>query len=1063
MKLGTAMLVCLVLTPGASVAGAGGKPTAWWSFDDGLADVSGHVHPLTGTSVAYAPGKRGRALRLARDTLTASDAPSLRLTPGFRLACRVYFTAPPSRAQQLVCKEGEYLLRVDDKREGGRFSFFVCLDGWEPRVSLTMPTGERWYDVEAEWTGVEMRLSVNGKTVAVPRVGTPKPTTNPVRIGPATCLLDEVKLWNPGFEQARRFTAAIKAVPPVQRVPQTHFGGADGWEGWQGEGATLRKTEKGGLLAHLPGPSGWLVNPRLEVDAGTHSWLSLDLRSPTAEHVQVCFVTDVSSGVAVLPVWSFRRTCLLDLASHPAWRGTVKLLALSVSAAGAHDLFVDNVWLADKPRGRPFLYVRNVAPGRAILRVGRRETVVAVVRNLGVAAKGVEVRLRPPPGVEVIGETVKRLPSLPFQGTARVEWTLAAGRAVVGRATVSVAWAGRSQPSGDSGSLVAQRRLSAAARKSLLLEFHPAYTGPAFSSVPPPRPAPSDYLLLMHYCPLWKVGTHYGWGKIENWPERRPALGWYDEGSPQVTDWQIKYALEHGIQGFIYCWYRADFSPEIHQLLGHAVHDGLMKAKYRDRFKFAIMWENGCGKGVRDRADLLDNLFPFWLKNYFTHPSYVTVDNKPLLFVWRPERVSPQVGGTKGTREAFAAMRAACRERGFAGLYLVGCVERADAGLLKRLAAEGWDATSAYATWGQPNERPGRDLEGITTLSHRAHLLAEVDVWKGKKAVGALPDIVSVMMGWDPRPWHGVHTRSYWAGTTVENFRLACRNAKRLVDATPGNGLDKRIVVFDNWDEFGEGHYLAPTAGFGFRFLDAIRQVFCRPCGPCRHVIPEDVGLAPPEHGYLERRKLLGGERPRRVVDDRLLEWTFDNDPPAVARDSSACHFNGLKQDLASAEGVHGKGVRCAGGTITLPADPLLFPPAGITVDLWLKTTVPNQNDRWILNTVHAANTGYRLGLIGGKLAWQIPQTPWSHLLVDPDPLPLGRWVHVVATYEGTVMRLYVNGRCKGRLPRRGTVTPSEGMFCLGSFGQTDRRHNFLGVLDEMKLFVGAKPPPSTR
>ena len=30
-------------------------------------------------------------------------------------------------------------------------------------------------------------------------------------------------------------------------------------------------------------------------------------------------------------------------------------------------------------------------------------------------------------------------------------------------------------------------------------------------------------------------------------PERKPVLGWYDEASPEVADWQIKWAVEHGI------------------------------------------------------------------------------------------------------------------------------------------------------------------------------------------------------------------------------------------------------------------------------------------------------------------------------------------------------------------------------------------------------------------------------------------------------------------------------------------------------------------------------------
>lgn len=99
-----------------------------------------------------------------------------------------------------------------------------------------------------------------------------------------------------------------------------------------------------------------------------------------------------------------------------------------------------------------------------------------------------------------------------------------------------------------------------------------------------------------------------------------------------------------------------------------------------------------------------------------------------------------------------------------------------------------------------------------------------------------------------------------------------------------------------------------------------------------------------------------------------------------------------------------------------------------------------------------AANTGYRLGLVGGKLAWQIPQEPWSHLLVGPDRVPLGKWTHVAATHDGQTMRLLVDGKLKGELPRVGAIRPSEAKLVLGSFAPGDSRHNFVGVIDEVKL-----------
>ncbi|MBM4081176.1 MAG: hypothetical protein FJ278_15845, partial [Planctomycetes bacterium] len=635
---------------------------------------------------------------------------------------------------------------------------------------------------------------------------------------------------------------------------------------------------------------------------------------------------------------------------------------------------IERLRLSDKPEGKPFLYARSLSPERAILRVGRDEKIVAIVRNLGGAAKRSEAKLTVPKGIEVLSDATRKLSELDHNATERVEWVVKAKKPVEGHAEVAFTADG-----------------FASSRQDVALRFVPSPNLPKASYVPPPRPAKSPYLVLMHYCALWKLGTHYGWQKIEPWPDRRPAIGFYDEGTPEVADWHIKYALEHGVQGFIYCWYRADLKPTITHTLGHAIHDGLLKARYRDQFKFAIMWENGCAQGVKDRDDLMGNLLPYWMDNYFKHPSYVKIDNKPLLYIWVPSRVHAQLGGPEGTRKAFDDMRAACRKEGFDGLHIVGCVGNADKRLLEDMGKAGWDASSAYAVWPGPSAQADRDVEGISTHPHRDATLAQKDVLLGKKAVGALPDVVCVMMGWDPRPWHGAKTSSYQANPSPENFEAACRNAKQIVDSTPGNGLDKRVVALDNWCEFGEGHYLEPVAGFGFQFLDAARRVFCTDREPCVDITPEDVGLELPERVYKAYRAIVGPSGSlvkRKVVDDLIAWWAFDEQDENLALDSSACDFKGFKQHFESAPGVKGKAFRCKGGWVSLEAHELFFPLSGLTVELWFKTDLAGQSDKWMLNTVGRSDTGYRLGLTGGKLGWQIPQTPWSHMLSDPDPAP---------------------------------------------------------------------------
>jgi hypothetical protein len=182
----------------SAISGCGGKDksvVAHFPFDGSVSDASGKGHHAGG-ELKFAEGKEGEALLLKSQTLEVPNSPDLQLRPDLSIDCWTYFEEKPLGTQVIVVKESEYLLRVDDALEGGQFSFFVYLNGWEPRVSTVIPEPGQWYHLVAKWTGKESSLEVNGQKVSAGRSGTPKPTSNSVFIGKATCRIDELKLKN---------------------------------------------------------------------------------------------------------------------------------------------------------------------------------------------------------------------------------------------------------------------------------------------------------------------------------------------------------------------------------------------------------------------------------------------------------------------------------------------------------------------------------------------------------------------------------------------------------------------------------------------------------------------------------------------------------------------------------------------------------------------------------------------------------------------------------------------------------------------------------------------------
>ena len=96
--------------------------------------------------------------------------------------------------------------------------------------------------------------------------------------------------------------------------------------------------------------------------------------------------------------------------------------------------------------------------------------------------------------------------------------------------------------------------LSLALVCALGLAAEPATAGKPY--IPEPQPVKTSILVGAHHCPLWEADKPQMWANVLKHPERTPALGFYAQENPEVADWETKWAVEHGVSFFIYCWYR---------------------------------------------------------------------------------------------------------------------------------------------------------------------------------------------------------------------------------------------------------------------------------------------------------------------------------------------------------------------------------------------------------------------------------------------------------------------------------------------------------------------------
>ena len=270
----------------------------------------------------------------------------------------------------------------------------------------------------------------------------------------------------------------------------------------------------------------------------------------------------------------------------------------------------------------------------------------------------------------------------------------------------------------------------------------------------------------MYYFPGWATASQ--WAPIRRFPERRPVLGWYREGNPELADWQIKWAVEHGITFFAYDWYWSRGSRQ----LEHALHDGYFKARYHRLLKFCLLWANHNAPGTSSQGDCLA-VTRYWITNYFHRPEHLTVAGKPVVIIFSPQRLREDLGAL-GVKQAFDAMRALCRQEGLEGLHLIACV--GDAVAPRQAAAEGYDAVTAY-NW------PGLGMTGKGMYAPFETLVAGYAVigaiWSEQSPIPSLP--LPLSGGWDSRPWHGENDLIRF-GRTPDLFQQHLIDARKLLE-----------------------------------------------------------------------------------------------------------------------------------------------------------------------------------------------------------------------------------------------------------------------------------------
>ncbi len=194
-----------------------------------------------------------------------------------------------------------------------------------------------------------------------------------------------------------------------------------------------------------------------------------------------------------------------------------------------------------------------------------------------------------------------------------------------------------------------------------------------------------------------------------------------------------------------------------------------------------------------------------------------------------------------------------------------------------------------------------------------------------------------------------------------------------------------------------------------------------------------------------------------------VAHYRLNETSGTVASDAAGSYSGTLRNGAAWAPGRYAGGVSFDGinDYISLPA--INASGSGFTVAMWVRTSSFRPSDQQFLSKATGTSEqqhDWMLGLSSGRrLRFRLKSNGVTTTLTAySGDLPQDTWYHATATYDGTRMRLYVNGVEVGSTSKSGAVAMNANVpVNLGRNPDGARYMN--GVLDDVRIYNRALTP----
>jgi len=141
---------------------------------------------------------------------------------------------------------------------------------------------------------------------------------------------------------------------------------------------------------------------------------------------------------------------------------------------------------------------------------------------------------------------------------------------------------------------------------------------------------------------------------------------------------------------------------------------------------------------------------------------------------------------------------------------------------------------------------------------------------------------------------------------------------------------------------------------------------------------------------------------------------------------------------------------------VTIPDAPSLHLTTAMTLEVWVK---PSTVIDWWSDVLYKGDDNYYLEAMSPSGGAPVAGGTWAsnENLFAPAALAINTWTHLAATYDGAIMRMYVNGVQVASGARSGPLAPSTHPLQIG--GDSIYGQYFAGLIDDVRVYNVALTP----